>query len=149
MTENTERKAYIVSYPGFEFPVEIQIVWAERPSAAKYIVLGSDGAEDVPWTDLRVKRAKELDDHEDDFNNDSRFKNLWYLNHDCYTDNWQLLDGTEVRMWDGYYGAVNGDTIREALDLPFNYDIPLTYEDVDRYANNVLKEQEENASAKS
>ena len=146
MTENNKKKAYLVSYPRFVYPIEVQIVWAETPSKAKYAVMGEADAE---WVDLRVNRRNSLDDHEYEFYNDNRFKNLWYLNNDFYVDVWELPDGTEVDMWEGDWGSVNGDTIREVLELSFNYDIPLTYDNVDQYARAVLREKEEHDSIKS
>lgn len=149
MADNT-KKAYMVSYPGFEFPMEFQITFAETRNKAKYAVMGSDGAEDVPWTDLRAVRVKSLDGHEEDYFNNPRFRGLWDINNDSYIDSWQLPDGTEVNLWDGYYeGYINGDDVRERLNIGYDYETLLTYDDIDHYANRVLKEKAKNDTVKS
>ena len=57
-------KAYEVSFDNDYSGVFIKLVFAETPGKAKYQVIGSDGFEDVEFTELACIRAKWADDLE-------------------------------------------------------------------------------------
>lgn len=124
--ENNTEKAWLVTYPGMEFDEESEVAFGETRNKVKYGFVGA-GA-DARWVDIRVVRAKDLDGLREKWNNDSRFRDLWFLNNGYSIETWTTEDELEHAL--GQYSS--GDYIREALNIPYEND--LTYEDIDKYA---------------
>lgn len=124
--ESKKEKAWLVTYPGMEYDEESEIAFGETRNKVKYGFVG-DG-DDARWVDIRVVRAKDLDDKKDKWNNDSRFRNLWFINNGFLIDSWLMKNGKERVL-----SYISGDEIREVLQYP--YEQKLTYNDIDMYVN--------------
>lgn len=124
------KKAWTVEFPSDYFGTgsEIQVVFAETRNKAKYIVLGEG---DSTWINMKVLRAKSLDGLEEKFENDSRFRDLWYLNNGFVIELWTLPNG-EKGYLNEYEGMTTLDDIKDYEGLP--NDTEITYELLDQIA---------------
>ena len=69
------------------------VVFAETASKARSVAMGTEALEDVPYTDIRVNRLKEMDDHyrgkdEVDWYNDEDRKALVHIGWSCEEPSW-------------------------------------------------------------